>query len=94
MGGVGAAQADPSGSLPSNGQAAENVFVPGRASDGPADQEPEHQPFSVRGQARPYREVLGDYAQSGRDYVDRAVVNPAVRDLVKQYFASLEATAP
>jgi hypothetical protein len=44
----------------------------------------------VRGAPRPYRDVLNQYAQSGRDYVDRPDVSPAVRDLVKQYFQKLE----
>jgi hypothetical protein len=44
----------------------------------------------VRGQPRPYRDVLSQYAASSRDYVDRPDVSPAVRDLVKQYFQSLE----
>jgi len=34
--------------------------------------------------------VIGQYAQSGRDYVDRATVSPMVRELVRQYFADLE----
>jgi hypothetical protein len=71
-------------------QAAENVFVAGRPGNGPADQDLADQPFTVRGEPRPYREVLGQYAQSGRDYVDRPDVSPAVRDLVKQYFQQLE----
>jgi hypothetical protein len=66
------------------------VFVPGRAGNGPADQDLTDQPFTVRGAPRPYRDVLGQYAQSGRDYVDRPEVSPAVRDLVKQYFQQLE----
>ena len=33
---------------------------------------------------------LGQYAASGRDYVDRPDISPAVRDLVKQYFQDLE----
>jgi hypothetical protein len=72
------------------GAAAENVFVPGRPGNGPADQDLTDQPFTVRGAPRPYREVLGQYAQTGRDYVDRPDVSPAVRDLVKQYFLQLE----
>ena len=59
-------------------------------SEGPTDQEVQQQPFTLRGQPRPYREVLSDYAQSGRDYVDRAAVSSSVRELVKQYFADLE----
>jgi hypothetical protein len=69
---------------------AETVYVPGRAGNGPADQNVTDQPFTVRGAPRPYRDVLAQYAQSSRDYVDRPDVSPAVRDLVKQYFQQLE----
>ncbi|HLZ82295.1 MAG TPA: hypothetical protein VKQ54_01930, partial [Caulobacteraceae bacterium] len=72
------------------GTAAESVFVPGREGSGPGDQSLTDQTFSVRGAPRPYRDVLSQYAQSGRDYVDRPDVSPAVRDLVKQYFQKLE----
>jgi hypothetical protein len=72
-------------------QAAENVFVPGRVSDSSGDQPQQvDQPFTVRGAPRPYRDVLTQYAQSSRDYVDRPDISPAVRDLVKQYFQDLE----
>jgi len=81
------AQGAPTGA---DAQAAENVFVPGRLGNGPADQDLTDQPFTVRGAPRPYRDVLGQYAQSGRDYVDRPDVSPAVRELVKQYFQQLE----
>jgi hypothetical protein len=79
------------GNAPPSVQSAENVFVPGRASTGLADQQDVvDQPFSVRGAPRPYREVLSQYAQTSRDYVDRPDISPAVRDLVKQYFQDLE----
>ncbi|MGI9149239.1 MAG: hypothetical protein ACR2IK_22280 [Chloroflexota bacterium] len=74
-----------------NAQPAENVFVPGRVGNGPGDQDLTDKPFTVRGAPRPYRDVLGQYAQSGRDYADRPDVSPAVRELVKQYFQQLEA---
>jgi hypothetical protein len=88
--GVGAGSNLAGGGQSSLGQAAENVFVPGRAGSGVADQDLIDQPFTVRGAPRPYRDVLGQYAQSGRDYVDRPDVSPAVRDMVKQYFQQLE----
>jgi hypothetical protein len=76
------------------GAAAETVFVPGREGTGAADLDRNlvEQPFTLRGAPRPYRDVLSQYAASGRDYVDRPDVSPAVRDLVKQYFQQLEAT--
>jgi hypothetical protein len=72
-------------------QPAENVFVPGRPGNGPSDQDLVDQPFTIRGAPRPYRDVLNQYAQTSRDYVDRPDISPAVRDLVKQYFQELEA---
>jgi hypothetical protein len=91
--GAGIGPADPAAGralAAATGPAAENVFVPGRAGDGTVDQSLTDQPFTVRGAPRPYRDVLNQYAQSGRDYVDRPDVSPAVRDLVKQYFQKLE----
>ncbi|HEY0581106.1 MAG TPA: hypothetical protein VGE94_02930 [Chloroflexota bacterium] len=75
---------------PSQSVAAENVFVPGREGNGPTDRDLIDQPFTVRGAPRPYRDVLSQYAQSSRDYVDRPDVSPAVRDMVKDYFLKLE----
>lgn len=88
--GVGPAGLNGQNQDPASDAAAENVFVPGREGVGPGDQTLTDQPFSVRGAPRPYRDVLGEYAQSGRDYVDRPDVSPAVRDLVKQYFEKLQ----
>jgi hypothetical protein len=88
--GFGAAGGESQASGLPAGQAAENVVVPGRPGNGPADQDVVDQPFTLRGAPRPYREVLSQYAQSSRDYVDRPDISPAVRDLVKQYFQSLQ----
>jgi hypothetical protein len=71
-------------------QPSENVFVPGREGLGPSEQDLSSQPFNVRAAPRPYREVVAEYAQSSREYVDRPDVSPAVRDLVKQYFQQLQ----
>jgi hypothetical protein len=88
--GAGPAANQDTGQLPANAQAAESVFVPGRSGNGPSDQDLVDQPFTVRGAPRPYRDVLNQYAQTSRDYVDRPDISPAVRDLVKQYFQELE----
>jgi hypothetical protein len=90
--GAGAGLAESAGqqSRESAGQAPETVFVPGREGNGAADQDLVDQPFTLRGAPRPYRDVLSQYAASSRDYVDRPDIAPAVRDLVKQYFQSLE----
>jgi hypothetical protein len=74
----------------SQSQPPETIFIPGRESDGPASQDLVEQPFTLRGAPRPYRDVLTQYAQASRDYVDRPDVSPAVREMVKQYFQSLE----
>jgi hypothetical protein len=89
-GGVSAADLG-SGQPAAVSEPSESIFVPGRTGDGPTDsQDAVQQPFSLRGAPRPYREVIGQYAQQGRDYVDRAAVPPNVRELVRQYFADLE----
>jgi hypothetical protein len=88
--GIGASGSSANGQAPSDAQAAENVFVPGRAGNAPTEQDLVTQPFSVTGAPRPYRDVLNQYAQSSRDYVDRPDISPTVRDLVKQYFQELE----
>jgi hypothetical protein len=88
--GIGATGASGQGQAAPVGPAAENVFVPGRPGNGPADQDLTDQPFTVRGAPRPYRDVLNQYAQTTRDYVERPDISPAVRDLVKQYFHELE----
>jgi hypothetical protein len=88
--GTGSAGLAGQGQTPPLGQAAENVFVPGRVGNGPTDQDLVDQPFTLRGAPRPYRDVISQYAQTTRDYVDRPDISPAVRDLVKQYFQELE----
>jgi hypothetical protein len=88
--GTGAAEPGAGRQAVTAGDAAENVFVPGREGYGAADQDLTDQAFTIRGQPRPYRDVLSQYAQSGRDYVDRPDVSPAVRELVKQYFQQLQ----
>lgn len=89
--GYGASGVGSQGQAALQGEAAENVFVPGRIGNGPAgNQDLVDQPFTVRGAPRPYRDVLGQYAPTARDYVDRPDISPAVRDLVKQYFQELE----
>jgi hypothetical protein len=79
------------GQAPAATDPSESIFIPGRAGDGPTDnQDNVQQPFTIRGAPRPFREVIGQYAQQGRDYVDHASVPPNVRELVRQYFADLE----
>jgi hypothetical protein len=90
MGGVGISEFGAGQAAP-DAEPSESIFIPGRVGDGPTDNNDAiPQPFSIRGAPRPYREVLGQYAQNGRDYVDRAAVSPTVRELVRQYFAELE----
>jgi hypothetical protein len=71
-------------------EASESIFIPGRIGEGPSENDAVQQPFTIRGAPRPYREVLGQYAQTGRDYIDRAAVPSSVRELVRQYFSELE----
>src|SRR5260370_5617436 len=57
-------------------QSAENVFVPGRSSNGAADQNLTDQPFTLRGGPPPYRDVLDQDAQGSRDCVDLPCIFP------------------
>jgi hypothetical protein len=86
IGGADLSQGQPASSV----DPSESVFVPGRPGEGASDNANIQQPFTVRGSPRPYREVIGQYAQNGRDYVDRASVPSSVRELVRQYFSDLE----
>ena len=88
--GVGAAGEQLSAAALERGRSADRVFVPGRIGDAATEQDLVDQPFTVRGAPRPYRDVLQEYAQSSREYVDRPDISPAVRELVKQYFQQLE----
>ncbi len=70
--------------------AGETVFVPGRRTDAP-EQRVDTAPAAADQRAtQPYTEVLAQYAQSGRDYVDHSAMSAPVRDLVKHYFTELE----
>jgi hypothetical protein len=88
--GYGAAAVHPASGDSAEPTAAEDVFVPGREGQGPSQQDLTDQPFTVRGAPRPYRDVLSQYAQTSREYVDSPDVSPAVRELVKQYFEQLQ----
>ncbi|HET6319898.1 MAG TPA: hypothetical protein VFG86_25855, partial [Chloroflexota bacterium] len=88
-GGIGGADLS-QGQPQSAAEPSESIFVPGRVGSGASDNDAIQQPFTVRGAPRPYREVISQYAQSGRDYVDRASVPSSVREIVRQYFSELE----
>jgi hypothetical protein len=90
QGGMAGGSVSPQQASSSTGVAAETVFVPGRRTDQPEQEVDTAPSASSAGQSRPYTDVLAQYAQSGRDYVDHSNMSADVRDLVKQYFSELE----
>ncbi|HVC34961.1 MAG TPA: hypothetical protein VNL16_15725 [Chloroflexota bacterium] len=67
----------------------DQVFVPGQAGAGPSLQQTGPAGPAL-GSEVPYQQVIGQYAQSAREHVDRGSLPPEVRDLVRKYFVGLE----
>lgn len=74
---------------PASSAGSSPIFVPSRAAGVPTDSAPVQESFSVRGEPRTYREALPQYAQTQRDYIERADVPAADRELVRRYFVDL-----
>ena len=67
----------------------EVVFVPGQGPHIPIGVESGGTARSAGGELRPFREVVGEYAQQAREHIDRAPVPPGYKELVRRYFAGL-----
>ncbi len=69
----------------------ETVFVPGQGPHVPSEvQTGAGGEGAVPGQLRPYREVIGQYAEQAREHMERSPVPQGYKDLVRRYFAELE----
>ena len=68
----------------------ETVFVPGRGPDIPAEVRAGTGAGVEPGLLRPYREVLGEYAEQAREHMERSPVPQGYKDLVRRYFAELD----
>lgn len=66
------------------------VFVPGRGADTPAEVRDGTGTGVEPGSLRPYREVLGEYAEQAREHMERSPVPQGYKDLVRRYFAELD----
>lgn len=72
------------------GQSGESSFVQGRAGEGPEEVVQTSDPALMRGTLRPYREVVGQYSQAARESLDRSSIPAGMKDLVRDYFSTLE----
>ena len=68
-----------------NNQSVEN----GPLGQGSGEQEISGQSPAVRGSARPYSEVYGEYEQAYRESVDRMALPGNLENVVKNYFSEL-----
>jgi len=72
------------------GAAGETSYIRGQAGEGPQQAVDTPNPIIVPGTMRPYQEVVGEYRRSARESLDRSLIPPGMKDLVRDYFASLE----
>ena len=83
----GARQGDETGRLLTEG---ETVFIPGHGPGVPTEVRAGPGQGIVPGRLRPYKEVLGEYAEQAREHMERSPVPQGYKDLVRRYFAELE----
>jgi hypothetical protein len=70
----------------------EQVYVPGQTGTGSSTQTSDNSKSSVNqsGSDVPYTQVIQDYSQQAHDAIDNSSVPPDTKDLVYDYFKSLE----
>src|SRR6266487_2330038 len=69
----------------------EQVTIPGQTSAGSSTQSADNNTGVVQqGNAVPYSQVVEQYNQMAHDAIDNSNVNPSLKDLVHNYFNSLE----
>jgi hypothetical protein len=67
------------------------VYVPGQASSGASTQTTDNNNSSVQqGTSVPYNQVVQQYSQAAHDAIDNSNAPPDVKDLVHNYFDTLE----
>lgn len=67
----------------------DRVFIPGQTGAGTSEQELGPAGLGI-GADVPYQQVIGQYAQSAQEHLDRRSLPPEVRELVRDYFVGLE----
>jgi hypothetical protein len=89
-------QGNGSGSNGSNGAGNnqgknEQVYVPGQIGTGTSQQSSDNSSGTVQaGSNVPYSQVIAQYDQMAHDAIDNSDISPDLKDLVHQYFDSLE----
>ncbi|GAW91878.1 hypothetical protein [Calderihabitans maritimus] len=64
--------------------------VPAQAGEGASGYRETLNGITVPGLIRPYNEVLTEYREQARRHLDRSYIPPAMEDIVRDYFSSLE----
>ncbi|HHV17230.1 MAG TPA: hypothetical protein GXX58_11790 [Gelria sp.] len=72
------------------GHAGEASYVQGQAGEGPQQTVDTPNPDIMPGTLRPYQEVVGEYSRTARESLDRSLIPTGMKDVVRDYFASLE----
>ncbi len=65
-------------------------LIGGRMSEGPSETTDSGQVSAGAGSLRPYDEIYGAYSREAMTAIDRAYLPASLRDLIKQYFSSLD----
>ena len=72
------------------GAAGNASYVRGQSGEGPQETAVIDNPQTLPGNLRPYQEVIGHYSKSARESLDRSLIPPGMKNLVRDYFSSLE----
>ena len=72
------------------GRAGETSYVKGQEGSGPQQIIDIDNPDIMQDTMRPYQQVIGEYSQLARESLNRSVIPAGTRDLVRDYFSSLE----
>lgn len=90
QGGQGHGQGDSNGTKNGHGKN-EQVYVAGQINQGSGTQSTDNSSSSVQsGSQVPYSQVIAQYSQTAHDSIDNSSVSPDDKDLVHDYFNSLE----
>ena len=72
------------------GRAGDTSYVKGQEGRGPQQTMAIDNPDIMPDTMLPYRQVIGEYSQLARESLNRSVIPAGTRDLVRDYFSSLE----
>ena len=72
------------------GRAGETSYVKGQEGSGPQQTMAIDNPDIMPDTMLPYQQVIGEYSQLARESLNRSVIPAGTRELVRDYFSSLE----